>query len=52
MGNDTLVIREELMPPLPSFAVDLVKSRLLETRVTRSAISPILKWRRNQRLRR
>jgi hypothetical protein len=40
------------MPPLPSPAVELLKAGLLGTHVGRAALSPILKWRRNQRDRR
>ena len=50
LGDDTLVTRNELMPPLPSPAVDSLKAGLLGTPVARAALSPILKWRRNQRL--
>jgi Glycosyl transferase family 2 len=48
LGDGTLVSRNELMPPLPSPAVDLVKVALQGTYVGRAILSPILKWRRNR----
>jgi hypothetical protein len=48
IGDETLVSRNELMPPLPSPAVDLVKAGLQGTHVGRAILSPVLKWRRNQ----
>jgi hypothetical protein len=52
LGDGTFVIRDELMPPLPSPAVDVVKVGLLRPHVGRAILSPILQWRRNQRSRR
>ena len=46
LGDSTLVIRNELMPPLPSPAIDLMRAGLLGTHVGRSVLSPVLKWRR------
>lgn len=51
-GDGTFVSRNELMPPLPSLTVDLVKVGLQSTPAGRAIISPILKWRRAQRSRR
>src|SRR5262249_382162 len=48
LGDGSFIIRDELMPPLPSPAVDLVKVALQGTHVGRALLSPILKWRRNQ----
>jgi hypothetical protein len=47
-GDDTLISRNELMPPLPSPAIDLVKAGLQATYVGRAMLSPLLKWYRNQ----
>jgi hypothetical protein len=52
LGDGTFIIRNELMQPLPSPTVDLVKVALQGTHVGRALLSPILKWRRNQRIRR
>ena len=51
LGDHSFVCRDELMPPLPSPAVDLIKVGLQATPVGRAILSPILKWRRNQRAR-
>jgi hypothetical protein len=48
LGDGTFVSRNELMPPLPSPAVDLVKVGLQRTYAGRAILSPILKWRRSQ----
>lgn len=47
-GDESLVTRDNLMPPLPSPAVDLVKVGLRRTHVGRAILSPILRWRRSQ----
>jgi hypothetical protein len=52
LGDGTFISRNELMPLLPSPAVDLVKVGLQGTHVGRAILSPILKWHRNQRSRR
>ncbi|MBI5265028.1 MAG: glycosyltransferase family 2 protein [Bradyrhizobium sp.] len=52
LGDATLVSRNELMPPLPLPAVDLVKAGLQATPVGRAILSPLLKWRRSQASRR
>lgn len=52
LGDGTFVIRNELMQPLPSSTVDSIKVALQGTHVGRAVLSPILKWRRNQRSRR
>jgi len=48
-GDGIFVVRNELMPSLPSPAVDMVKAGLQATPVGRAILSPILKWRREQR---
>ena len=45
-GDGAFVIRNDLMPPLPSPVVDLVKVGLQATHVGRALLSPILKRRR------
>jgi hypothetical protein len=52
LGDGALITRNELMPPLPSPAVDLVKASLRETHIGRAILSPIVKLRRNQHGRR
>jgi len=47
-GDGAFVSRNELMPPLPSPIVDLVKVGLQATQVGRAILSPILKRRRSQ----
>jgi len=49
LGDGTLVSHNELMPSLPSPAIDLIKTGLQATPVGRAILSPILKWRRDQR---
>ncbi|MEH2523518.1 MULTISPECIES: glycosyltransferase family 2 protein [unclassified Bradyrhizobium] len=51
LGDGALITRNELMPPLPSPAVDLVKASLRETHIGRAILSPIIKLRRNQQSR-
>jgi len=46
--DGTFVSRNELMPPLPSPVVDLVKAGLQATQVGRAILSPILKRRQNK----
>ena len=48
LGECAFVRRNDLMPPLPSPAVDLIKAGLQATPVGRAILSPILHWRRNQ----
>jgi len=40
------VIQDELMPPLPSPVIDVLKTGLQRTHLGRSIVSPILRWRR------
>jgi Glycosyl transferase family 2 len=49
LGDGAFIIRNELMPPLPVAAVESLKVGLLRTRVARSVLTPVLKWRRNRR---
>jgi hypothetical protein len=51
LGDAAFVSRNDLMPPLPSPAVDLIKVGLQATPLGRAIVSPILKWRRNKRSR-
>jgi hypothetical protein len=52
LGDGALITRNELMPPLPSPAIDLIKAGLRETYVGRAILSPIMKLRRIQHDRR
>lgn len=52
LGESDFVSRNDLMPPLPSPALDLIKVSFQATPVGRAILSPILNWRRNQRNRR
>ncbi|MDE5443884.1 glycosyl transferase [Bradyrhizobium sp. CSA207] len=47
-GDGIFTTRNDLMPPLPSPAVDLVKAGLRRSHVGRAILSPILRWRRSQ----
>jgi hypothetical protein len=47
-GDGAFVIRDELMPQLPSPAIDLLKVGLQRTPLGRSIAAPILKWRRSR----
>jgi hypothetical protein len=47
-GDGVFLTRDELMPALPSPALDLVKVGLRRTQVGRAIVSPLLRWRRSQ----
>jgi len=47
-GDGMFFTRDDLMPPLPSPALDLVKVGLRRTQVGRAIVSPLLRWRRSQ----
>lgn len=47
-GDGSIILRNELMPSLPSPAIDLLKTGLQRTPLGKSIVTPILKWRRAQ----